>query len=107
MKTTSDEFIQSKEPAYCLAGCRSFLLRCLQLSAVIAPIRLIFIPARLEYRRNKKLWGAIYGSVLRPCVPLFVMITGALLLPVRGDASTFYKNVFPVSFIRSDMVGAL
>ena len=39
-----------------------------------------------------KLWGAIYGSVLRPCVPLFVMITGALLLPVRGDASTFYKK---------------
>ena len=29
-----------------------------------------------------KLWGAIYGAVLRPCVPLFVMITGALLLPV-------------------------
>lgn len=27
--------------------------------------------------------GAIYGSVLRPCVPLFVMITGALLLPVE------------------------
>ena len=39
-----------------------------------------------------KLWGAIYGSVLRPCVPLFVMITGALLLPVRGDTSAFYKK---------------
>ena len=24
-----------------------------------------------------KFWGAAYGSVLRPCVPLFVMITGA------------------------------
>ena len=32
-----------------------------------------------------KLWGAIYGALLRPCVPLFVMITGALLLPVRGE----------------------
>ena len=42
-----------------------------------------------------KLWGAIYGAVLRPCVPLFVMITGALILPVRGDASTFYKKRIP------------
>lgn len=39
-----------------------------------------------------KLWGAIYGALLRPCVPLFVMITGALLLPMRGDASVFYKK---------------
>lgn len=42
-----------------------------------------------------KLWGAIYGAMLRPCVPLFVMITGALLLPVRGDASVFYKKRIP------------
>lgn len=42
-----------------------------------------------------KFWGAVYGSVLRPCVPLFVMITGALLLPVRGDASVFYKKRIP------------
>ena len=42
--------------------------------------------------REIKLRGAIYGSVLRPCVPLFVMITGALLLPVRGDTSAFYKK---------------
>lgn len=27
-----------------------------------------------------KFWGAAYGAFLRPCVPLFVMITGALLL---------------------------
>ena len=39
-----------------------------------------------------KFWGAAYGSFLRPCVPLFVMITGALLLPVRGDTSVFYKK---------------
>ena len=74
------------------------LLRCLQLSAVIAPIRLIFIPARLRNIGEIKLWGAIYGSVLRPCVPLFVMITGALLLPVKGDASTFYKKRIPRVF---------
>ena len=42
-----------------------------------------------------KFWGAAYGAALRPCVPLFVMITGALLLPVRGDASVFYKKRIP------------
>ncbi|MCP3895714.1 MAG: acyltransferase [Bacteroides sp.] len=45
-----------------------------------------------------KLWGAIYGSLLRPCVPLFVMITGALLLPVRGETSVFYKKRIPRVF---------
>ena len=39
-----------------------------------------------------KFWGAAYGALLRPCVPLFVMITGALLLPVRGSAGSFYKK---------------
>lgn len=28
-------------------------------------------------------WAAIYGSLLRPSVPLFVMMTGLLLLPVK------------------------
>lgn len=42
-----------------------------------------------------KFWGAAYGSVLRPCVPLFVMITGALLLPVRGETGSFYKKRIP------------
>lgn len=45
-----------------------------------------------------KFWGAVYGAALRPCVPLFVMITGALLLPVRGDASAFYKKRIPRVF---------
>lgn len=42
-----------------------------------------------------KLWGAVYGAFLRPCVPLFVMITGALLLPVSTSASVFYKKRIP------------
>ena len=37
-------------------------------------------------------WGAVWGSALRPCVPLFVMITGALLLPVRQNISLFYRH---------------
>ncbi len=39
-----------------------------------------------------KMCGTVFGSLLRPCVPLFVMITGALLLPVRQEASLFYKK---------------
>lgn len=39
-----------------------------------------------------KLWGAIYGSMLRACVPLFVMITGFLLLPVREEVGSFYRK---------------
>ncbi len=45
-----------------------------------------------------KFWGAAYGSILRPCVPLFVMITGALLLPVKDEASVFYKKRIPRVF---------
>ena len=38
-------------------------------------------------------WGAAYGALMRPCVPLFVMITGALLLPVKTDhTAAFYKK---------------
>ena len=57
-----------------------------------------FYPGTAPNIGEIKLWGAIYGSVLRPCVPLFVMITGALLLPVRGDASTSYKKRIPRVF---------
>lgn len=57
-----------------------------------------FYPGTAPNIGEIKLWGAIYGSVLRPCVPLFVMITGALLLPVRGDASTYYKKRIPRVF---------
>lgn len=37
-------------------------------------------------------WGTIYGSALRACVPLFVMLTGLLLLPVKMDTNVFYKK---------------
>lgn len=47
------------------------------------------VPANID---DIKFWGAAYGALLRPCVPLFVLITGALLLPVREEASVFYKK---------------
>lgn len=46
--------------------------------------------ARLNPEFN--FWGSIYGSFLRPCVPLFVMITGLLLLPVNMPIGSFYKK---------------
>ena len=47
-----------------------------------------------EARSNPEFnrWGSIYGSFLRPCVPLFVMITGILLLPVKMSFEDFYKK---------------
>lgn len=45
-------------------------------------------------------WAAIYGSLLRPSVPLFVMMTGLLLLPVKQQPlGCFYKKrIFRVLF---------
>ena len=48
-------------------------------------------------------WGAVCGSVVRPCVPLFVMLTGALLLgcPMAKAATgelemgSFYRKRIP------------
>ncbi len=38
-------------------------------------------------------WAAIYGSILRPSVPLFAMMTGLLLLPVKTTSiGAFYKK---------------
>lgn len=47
-----------------------------------------------EARSNPEFnfWGSVYGSFLRPCVPLFVMITGLLLLPVNMAIGSFYKK---------------
>lgn len=36
--------------------------------------------------------GALTGSFVRACVPLFVMMTGVLLLPVRMEIGAFYRK---------------
>lgn len=38
------------------------------------------------------LQGALAGSFVRACVPLFVMMTGVLLLPVRLQIGAFYRK---------------
>lgn len=40
-----------------------------------------------EQTPERALWGSVYLSILRPCVPLFVMITGYLLLPGGKNVS--------------------
>ena len=40
-------------------------------------------------------WGMFIGSLMRPSVPLFAMMTGLLLLPVKGSATDFYKKRVP------------
>jgi surface polysaccharide O-acyltransferase-like enzyme len=46
-----------------------------------------------EIRSNPEFdfWGFEYGSFLQWCVPLFVLITGLLLLPVKMSMGEFYK----------------
>ena len=43
-------------------------------------------------------WGSVYGSALRACVPLFVMMTGFLLLPVKQTMPAFYRKRIPRVF---------
>lgn len=43
---------------------------------------------------GERIWSEIYGSFVRPCVPLFVMLTGALLLPTRESfGGIFAKRI--------------
>ena len=43
---------------------------------------------------EKNVWPGIFNSLARVCVPLFVMISGYLLLPMKTDYSTFLKKRF-------------
>lgn len=59
--------------------------------------------AKFDGNKAEFLSGAYWGSLLRPCVPLFVMISGVLLLPVKNDVATFYsrrlkKIIIPLVF---------
>ena len=40
-------------------------------------------------------WAIRWGSLVRPCVPLFVMLTGVLSLPVKVNMESFYKRRIP------------
>lgn len=38
------------------------------------------------------MWGSFYGSMMRPAIPIFVLVTGALLIPVKQQILPFYKK---------------
>ena len=40
-------------------------------------------------------WGMFIGSMMRPSVPLFAMMTGLLLLPVNSSPLEFYRKRIP------------
>ncbi|RYU91188.1 acyltransferase [Mucilaginibacter terrigena] len=44
--------------------------------------------------RENHVWVNNYGSFMRACVPLFVMISGYLLLPIKEAPGIFYKRRF-------------
>lgn len=53
------------------------------------------VSAEARSNSDYNLWGSLYGALLRPCVPLFVMLTGMLLLPVKQDMGQFYRKRIP------------
>lgn len=48
--------------------------------------------AQFDNDRGAFLTGAFSGSFVRACVPLFVMMTGVLLFPIRTNMTDFYKK---------------
>lgn len=42
-------------------------------------------------------WSSFYTVLVRVSIPLFFMISGALLLPVRDTTGQFLKNASPAS----------
>lgn len=48
--------------------------------------------AQFDGNRFEFLSGTFWGSLARPCVPLFAMISGVLLLPMRQEMDAFYSR---------------
>ena len=68
------------------------LLRLIAILMVIAAHSVDIYNATPQEDSSNSFWGGFIGSMMRPCVPLFVMMTGMLLLPVRQNAGDFYKK---------------
>lgn len=51
-----------------------------------------FFVSKFDADYTEFLCGVSWGSLVRSCVPLFVMISGVLLLPVKTDTATFYSR---------------
>ena len=71
------------------------LLRFVAILMVIAAHSVDIYNATPQENRDNSFWGAFIGSMMRPCVPLFAMMTGMLLLPIREKAGEFYRKRIP------------
>lgn len=71
------------------------VLRLLALLMVIAAHSVDIYNATPQQDPTDGFWGAFIGSLMRPSVPLFAMMTGLLLLPVREPAGEFYRRRIP------------
>lgn len=71
------------------------LLRLMAMLMVIAAHCVDIYNATPQNDPMNGFWGAFIGSLMRPSVPLFAMMTGLLLLPVGGSAKEFYKRRIP------------
>ena len=68
------------------------LLRVIACFAVVLSHSCDQFVAQFDNDRASFLTGVLTGSLVRPCVPLFVMMTAVLLLPVRSGLSEFYAK---------------
>ncbi len=71
------------------------LLRLVAMLMVIAAHCVDIYNATPQNDPMNSFWGAFIGSLMRPSVPLFAMMTGLLLLPIRESAAEFYKRRIP------------
>lgn len=89
-----------KEPSYASSDKRIIWLDLVKFIAIFMMIAVHCTDNVTPAERSEpwyNLWGSFYGSFMRPAIPLFVMVTGALLLPVRENLSTFTASVLPGS----------
>lgn len=71
------------------------LLRLVAMLMVIAAHCVDIYNATPQSDPMNSFWGAFIGSLMRPSVPLFAMMTGLLLLPIGQSAAEFYKRRIP------------
>ena len=71
------------------------LLRLVAMLMVIAAHCVDIYNATPQDDLMNSFWGVFIGSLMRPSVPLFAMMTGLLLLPVKESAKEFYLKRIP------------
>lgn len=68
------------------------LLRVVACFMVVLSHSCDFYVGKFDDDRAEFLSGTVWGSLVRACVPLFIMISGVLLIPVRDTMSVFYRK---------------